>query len=102
MHAPDPNQEKKKGIEPVSPACSYSLESLMALQKLLENGFPDAPTPLPRPAAVEKSFQPVFRPQSDRNPVRPETDWKARLHYWLMKLRKAKEADKGNSAQQSG
>ena len=106
MHAPDFNKEKKNAVEPVSPASSYSLESLIALQKVLENGLPDVPGPLPRPTAknssAEKPFQPVFRPQSDRTNVRGGNDWKARLNYWLMKLRKAKEADKGHSAQQTG
>lgn len=106
MHATDLNQEKKKGIAAPSPVPSYSLESLMALQKILENGLPDAPTPLPRPVTpsngTEKSFQASFRPQPDRSNVRAGLAWKARLRCWLLKLRKAKEADKGHSAQQTG
>ena len=106
MHATDANKEKNKGIEAISPACSYPLETLMALQKILENGLPDAPSPLPRPAALsngaEKSFQSTFRPQSDKNSARVGCDWKAKLRHWLMKLGKPEEAGKGNSAQQTG
>jgi|SwirhisoilCB2_FD_contig_101_1499707_length_687_multi_6_in_0_out_0_1 hypothetical protein len=106
MHAPDLNKEKNRTTEVTRPACSYSVETLMALQKILENGLPDAPAPLPRPAtrsnSAEKPFQPVFRPQSEAITLRAERDWKTKIHYWLMKLRKAKQADKGHSAQQTG
>jgi hypothetical protein len=106
MHASELNKEKNRTTEVGPPACSYPLETLMALQKILENGVPDAPDPLPRPAAqtkdAEKSFQPVFRPQSERNSVYAGCDWKTKLRQWWMKLGKAKEADKGHSAQQNG
>jgi hypothetical protein len=106
MHATEINKEKNRTTEVARPACSYPLETLMALQKILENGVPDAPDPRLRPAAqtndAEKTLQPVFRPQSERNSMQAATNWKAKLRQWWMKLGKAKEADKGHSAQQTG
>ena len=106
MHATDINKEKNRETELASPACSYPLETLMALQKILENGLPDAPAPLPQPAArsnpAEKPFQPSFRLQSETTAMRAGRNWKTKLRHWLIQLRKAKEADKGHSAQQTG
>jgi hypothetical protein len=104
MHATEPSTEKNKSTEQSSPACVYSLETLMALQKLLENGFPQPGERLPcspqRTSPVENNPQNTFRPQSAQ--IEPKTSWKEYLRRMFMKLRNSKEEDKGHSAQQNG
>lgn len=105
MHATEPNTGKNKPTEETTPACVYSLETLMALQKMLENGIPQAGERLPRStqrsSPVESSPQNV-RAQFVPTIMEPRTTWREYLRRMFLKLKKSKEADKGHSAQQNG
>lgn len=105
MHATEPNNEKNKIANQRSPACSYPLESLMALQKVLENGFPeDEPSPRPSQrstAANSAATATSPRAQASTQMARVTRDWRASLRLLLMKLTKSRAAGKGN-AQHTG
>jgi hypothetical protein len=106
MHATNPGTEQNKSTEQSSPACVYSLETLMALQKLLENGIPQPGERLlrspQRATPVENNPQSTFRPQSVQTVIESTARWKEYLRHIFMKLRKSKETNKGHSAQQNG
>jgi len=106
MHATDPNTGKNKLPEETSPACVYSLETLMALQKMLENGIPSPGERLPRPsqrsAPPESNAQSGLRPLSVQPIRESHITLKEYLRRIVMKLKGSKEADKGHSAQQNG
>jgi hypothetical protein len=106
MHATNPGTEQNKSTEQSTPACVYSLETLMALQKLLENGIPQPGERLlhspQRTTPVENNPQSTFRPQSFQTVIESTTRWREYLRHIFMKLRRPKEADRGNSAQQNG
>lgn len=106
MHANDPNTGKNKLTEETTPACVYSLETLMALQKMLENGIPSPGERLPRStqrsAPVENNAQNGIRPLSVQPIREARITLKEYLRSIFMKLKGSKEADKGHSAQQNG
>lgn len=90
-------------------ASTYPLETLMALQKLLEDGIPDQV-----PHATQQSHPPLPASATARQP-RPATldqshgkftdkvrDWAGRLRSLLMRDKKSATSGKGNSAQQRG
>jgi len=106
MHATDPNTGKNNLPEETSPACVYSLETLMALQKMLENGIPSTGERLPSStqlsAPAESNTQSGIRPLSVQPIREPHITLKEYLLRIFMKLKGSKEADKGHSAQQNG
>jgi hypothetical protein len=98
MHATEPNNDKNKTANHDNPACSYSLESLMALQKLLENGFPEN-EPLhcvSQTSTAANSAQTAPRSQASAPLARVGREWRNSLRLLLMKLT-SREADKGNA-----
>lgn len=99
MHATEPNNDKNKMTNQESPACSYSLESLMALQKALEHGFPEGePARYPSsPSTVANSSQSTPRVKSSAPVARVAREWQKSLRVFLMKLTKSREADKGHA-----
>jgi hypothetical protein len=106
MHATEPNTGKTILTEETNPACVYSLETLMALQKMLENGIPQPGERLPRsaqrPTAAETKSPNSGRPLFVQPLKEPQITWREYLRRVFMKLRGTEEADKGNSAQQNG
>jgi len=106
MHATEPNNEKNTVTQPSSPACVYSVETLMALQKMLENGIPQPgerlPRQSPRPPALESNPQHTGRLLFVQPVTEPRTTWKEYVRRVFMKLRRTEEEDKGHSAQQNG
>lgn len=106
MHAIDPNTGKNKPTEETTPACVYSLDTLMALQKLLENGIPQPGERMPhspqRRTALESKSQNSRRPVFVQPMKEPQTTWREYLRRVFMKLRGMEEAYRGNSAQQNG
>lgn len=106
MHATDPNTGKNKLTEETRPACVYSLETLMALQKMLENGIPSPgerlPRSTPRSSPAESNAQSGMRPLCVQTIREPRIALKEYLRRMWMKLKGSKEADKGHSAQQNG
>jgi hypothetical protein len=105
MHAAEPNTGKNNLIEQTTPACVYSVETLMALQKMLENGIPQPGERLPRStqrsASIESNPQ-NLRAQLVATITERKTSWKDYLRGMFLQLRRSKEADKGHSAQQNG
>lgn len=106
MHATDQNTGKNKPTEETRPACVYSLETLMALQKMLENGIPSSgerlPCPTQRNAPAGSNAQSVIRPLPAQPIKEPRISLKEYLCRIIMKLKGSKGADKGHSAQQNG
>lgn len=106
MHATEPNIGKNKLTEEPTPACVYSLDTLMALQKMLENGIPQPgerlPRPTQRPTASRSKSQHSGRPLFVQPMKKPQITWREYLRRVFMKLTRTEEADKGNSAQQNG
>lgn len=99
MHAPEPKIDQHRTASQDRPACSYSLESLMALQKILENGFPEG-EPLPCPSQFSTAASSAQT--SPRVPVaaplgRVARDWRQSLRLLFMKFAWFREADKGNA-----
>lgn len=85
----------------------YPLETLMALQKLLEGGIPEEATEMhqqshqPLPASTRQAEPPRFC-QSESRFSDTLRDWAAHLRSLFMRDRKSKTAGRGNSAQQRG
>ncbi|HET9183516.1 MAG TPA: hypothetical protein VFP59_15380 [Candidatus Angelobacter sp.] len=99
MHATEPNNDKNKTLNHESHACSYALESLMAIQKALENGFPECEPshgPTQRSTAAN-SPQSTPRGQVSAPVLRVGLDWRKSWRLLLMKLTKSREAGKGNA-----
>lgn len=95
-------------IEQNVPANKYSLESIMALQKTLEDGIPDdtghEPTLLAeRPIVVaEKLPHTPFLHEFFSEIVTDFRDLGQRLRLLVMRARKSKAANKGSSARHTG
>lgn len=99
MHAPEPKIDQNKTAHQDRPACSYSLESLMALQKILENGFPEGePSSCPpQLSTAANSVQASPRVRSAAPLERVVRDWRNSLRLLFMKFARFREADKGNA-----
>lgn len=99
MHAPEPKIDQNKTANQDRPACSYSLESLMALQKVLENGFPEGdPSPCPSQlSTAANTAQTAPRVQTELPLARVAREWRTSFRLLLMKLTRSREADKGNA-----
>lgn len=99
MHAPEPKIDQNKTANQDKPACGYSLESLMALQKILENGFPEGdPSPCPSQlSTAANTSQTNPRVQAPVPLTRVAREWRKSLRLLLLKLTRFREADKGNA-----
>jgi|SRR6185437_2638207 len=104
----DPYIGEPQSVEQNVPAGKYSLESIMALQKALEDGIPDntaheATLLAERPIVVsDKQPQTPFLHEFFSEIVNDFRDLGQRLHLLMLRARKSKAADKGNSARHTG
>jgi len=99
MHATEPDNDQNKTANQDRTACSYSLESLMALQKLLENGFPEgesAPCP-PQLSPMANCARTSPRWHASEPVARVTREWRKSLRLLLMKFTRSREAGKGNA-----
>lgn len=109
MHTPESHPMDNNAANHLGDAHAYSLETLMALQKLLEDGIPEQATrthqqshqPLqPSPAARQPEpvmFRSVYTGLSDTL-----LHWAGRLRSVFMRDKKSRSTGKGNSAQHIG